>query len=236
MEDDFFFCQLFEHESSTYTYILGDKKTNESVIIDPVLETVERDAQLISELNLKILYILETHLHADHITGSGFLRKKFAGKIGISSKAPVQDADLLLSDGQVINFGSQSLTCLATPGHTDTCMSYLWKNKIFTGDALFIRGTGRTDFQQGSSETLFKSIRDKLFSLPDETIVYPAHDYKGHTFSTIGWEKKWNPRVGLHKTKEDFKKIMAELNMPRPKKIDIALPANLLCGQIDLIK
>lgn len=222
------FRQLFDSESSTYTYLLGHQ--GEAVLIDPVLEHIDRDQTLIEELDLQLKYILDTHIHADHITGAGRLREKTGAKTAISAKAEVDCIDCPLIDGQVLEFGEKKLKVLHTPGHTETCASFYVDDFLFTGDALLIEGCGRTDFQQGSAETLFHSVREKLFLLPDETLVYPGHDYKGRTHSSIGDEKKQNPRLGLDKTKDDFVKIMSELKLSHPKKMDIALPANMKCG------
>lgn len=224
------FHQLFESETSTYTYILADEETREAIIVDPVLETADRDLKLLGELNLKLKYIVDTHIHADHVTGAGHLRKMTGAQTGVSAQAKVDCADISLRDGDELSFGKYKLKALETPGHTDSCMSYFVDGKVFTGDALLIRGTGRTDFQQGSSDKLYDSIKTKLFSLPDETIVYPGHDYRGFASSTIGLEKKYNPRVGAGRTKDEFVKIMGELKLANPKKIHEAVPANLGCG------
>lgn len=228
---DILFQQLFESESSTFTYLLADHQTREAVIIDPVLETYERDIQLIGELNLKLLYILETHIHADHVTGAARLAAATGAKIGISAKAQAEGVDWPLKDGDQIHFGSNVIQVLETPGHTDTCQCYLLNDRVFTGDTLLIRGNGRTDFQQGSPKKLYDSVTVKLFALSDETIVYPAHDYKGFTSSTIGIEKKHNVRLGNGRSLESFTEIMNNLKLAQPKKIDIALPANLKCGR-----
>jgi len=228
----FLFHQLFESESSTYTYILADKETLESVIIDPVLETVNRDLQLIKELGLKLKYILETHVHADHITGAAKIADATGAKIALSAAAQAEGAQLALNDGATLQFGSHTIKAITTPGHTNSCMCYLVGDRVFTGDTLMIRANGRTDFQQGSAETLYKNVHSKLFTLPDETLVYPAHDYKGFTSSSIGAEKKFNHRLNLNISLEEFVKIMSELKLAQPKKIDIAVPANLHCGRI----
>lgn len=226
------FFQLFEHESSTYTYLLVDKKTREAVIIDPVIETVERDLQLLSELNAKLKYVLDTHVHADHITAAGKIREKTGAKTVVSRAAQVECVDVPADDKDVLKFGEHSIQILQTPGHTDGCLSFLIDDAVFTGDSLMIRANGRTDFQQGSSETLYHSITEKLFSLPDETLVYPGHDYRGQTVTTIGLEKKYNPRIGGGRTLQEFVKIMSELKLANPKKIHQAVPANLLCGKV----
>jgi glyoxylase-like metal-dependent hydrolase (beta-lactamase superfamily II) len=226
------FYQLYEAESSTYTYLVGDRDSKEAVIIDSVLETVDRDLKLIQELGLTLKYILDTHVHADHITGAGRLRDLTGAKSAMSLHSKVKCVDILLNDRDTLKVGKTEIQAIYTPGHTDSCMSYLIGNRVFTGDALLIRGTGRTDFQGGSSETLYDSIHNKLFSLPDHTEVYPGHDYRGQTKSTVGLEKQYNPRVGNKKSKSDFVKIMSELNLANPKKIHEALPANLSCGVV----
>ncbi|MCE3009173.1 MAG: MBL fold metallo-hydrolase [Proteobacteria bacterium] len=231
MSRNYIFHQLFEAESSTYTYLLGHPETREAVIIDPVLETVDRDLKLIEELGLRLVYALDTHIHADHITGAGEIRRRLGIKTAVSADAEVDCVDLPLKEGDVIRFGNHELKVIETPGHTNTCLTYQFNDLIFTGDALLIRGCGRTDFQQGNSETLYKSVREKLFRLPDETVIYPGHDYRGHTSSTIGTEKKHNPRLNERMSVEDFKKVMSELKLANPKKIHEAVPANLACGK-----
>jgi glyoxylase-like metal-dependent hydrolase (beta-lactamase superfamily II)/rhodanese-related sulfurtransferase len=232
MKSDTLFFQLFEPTSSTYTYIIGDSITKEAAIIDPVIETFDRDLKFINELGLKLLYILDTHVHADHITSAFELRKLTGAKTAISHLACVECVDLLLEDGQELKLGNKTVKAITTPGHTNSCMSYYFEGRVFSGDTLLIRGCGRTDFQQGSSEKLYHSVHQKLFNLPDDTIVFPGHDYRGFTSSTIALEKKFNPRLALKNSLEDFKKIMSELNLPYPKKIDVSLPANLKCGNI----
>lgn len=231
-EEPMIFHQLFEKESSSYTYLLADPITCEAIIIDPVLETVERDLKLIQELDLNLLYILETHIHADHITGSSELKKHTGAKSAVSKKAGVCCADLELEENYEIKFGRYTLKILETPGHTDESLSFVCEKMIFTGDSLMIRGTGRTDFQNGSSEVLYESIHKKIFSLPDNTKIYPAHDYKGLSFSTVLCEKEFNTRVGAGKTKEEFIAIMNDLKLADPKKIYEAIPANLACGNV----
>lgn len=234
------FHQLFEQESSTYTYLLADEVSHEAVLIDPVYEMVDRDLKLVSELGLKLKFVLDTHVHADHVTAAGLIRERMKGvtQTAISASAGVACMDVGLSEGQKIEFGKYKIEVLATPGHTDSCLSFYISadtlgesnGMVFTGDALLIRGTGRTDFQQGSSDRLYDSVTQKLFKLPDDTRVYPAHDYKGLSVSHIKEEKMHNPRIGGGKTKDQFKKIMSELNLSQPKKIHEALPANLSCG------
>lgn len=232
MKNDTLFFQLFEPESSTYTYLIADKKTKEAALIDPVINTVDRDMKLVDELGLRLMYVLDTHVHADHVTAAGEIRKRTKAKTAVSQDAGVQCIDIPLEDGQELTLGDKKITVIATPGHTNTCMSFYFDGMVFTGDSLLIRGTGRTDFQQGSAEKLYDSIHGKLFKLPDETKVYPGHDYRGQTVSTIELEKTFNPRLGKGKSKEDFQKIMSELKLDNPKKIHEAVPANLLCGEV----
>tara|TARA_B110001454_G_C12723068_1_gene435666 strand:+ start:2797 stop:3498 length:702 start_codon:yes stop_codon:yes gene_type:complete len=231
MNGDTVFHQLFEAESSTYTYLIADKKTSEAALIDPVLETVDRDLKLVAELGVKLKYVLDTHIHADHITGAGEIRKRLGVQTGVSEDAEVECVDIPLHDGQELMLGHKKIRVIATPGHTNTCLSFSFENMIFTGDALLIRGCGRTDFQQGSSDKLFNSVRNILFKLPEDTIVCPGHDYKGLTSSTIGAEKKYNSRLNLSIDLDAFKKIMSELNLANPKKIHEAVPANMACGK-----
>ncbi len=228
---DIIFHQLFEAESSTYTYIIADKKTKEAAIIDPVLETVDRDLKLIEELGLKLIYALDTHIHADHITGAGEIRRRLGIKTAVSQHAEIGCVDIALEEGQELSLGGHTIRVLETPGHTNTCLTYYFEGMIFTGDALLVRTCGRTDFQQGSPKKLFESVRNKLFQLPDETIIYPGHDYRGHTSSTIGEERKFNSRLRETISMDEFQKIMNELKLPNPKKIHEAVPANLACGQ-----
>ncbi len=231
LKSDIILHQLFEAESSTYTYIIADKASKEAAIIDPVLETVDRDLKLINELGLRLMYVLDTHIHADHITGAGEIRKRSHAKTAVSQDAAVECVDIALEDGQELLLGDKKIKVIATPGHTNTCLTYSFEGMVFTGDALLIRGCGRTDFQQGSSDKLYESVHEKLFKLPSDTIVYPGHDYRGQTSSTIGLEKQFNPRLGENKSKEEFKAIMSELKLANPKKIHDAVPANLACGK-----
>jgi len=221
------FRQLFDTSgSSTYTYLLADG--GEAVLIDPVLEQVDRDLQLVAELGVTLKYAINTHCHADHVTGTGQIKERAPSVKSIISAASGAAADLKISHGDRVEFGKLALEVRATPGHTNGCVSYVLDNMVFTGDALLVRGCGRTDFQGGSSEVLYDSVHSQIFSLPDATVVYPAHDYKGHTSSTVGEEKRLNPR--LTKSKAEFVQIMAELGLPYPKKFDEALPKNMKCG------
>lgn len=227
------FHQLFEAESSTYTYLLACEKTKEAILIDPVLETVERDAKIIRELELKLIYTIETHVHADHITGADKLKKLFQSKTILSKHANIPCADVLVCEGDSVKFGEHELKIIETKGHTDSCISLCTDGMVFTGDLLFIRGTGRTDFQQGNSKLMYQNIHQKIFSLHPDTKIYPGHDYKGMSYSTVAQELKYNPRVGGGKSEDDFIKIMQELKLADPKKLAIAVPANLKCGAID---
>lgn len=225
------FYQLIEAKTSSYTYLLADELTREAVLIDSVLECVERDYQLLGELGLSLKYLIETHLHADHITGSGELRKRTAAKICISKEAHIFCADVALNDGDELHFGSYSLEALATPGHTENCMSFKIGDMIFTGDLLLVRGTGRTDFQQGSPEKMYQSIHEKIFRLAAATKIYPAHDYRGYTYSTVELEKKFNPRIGANTTLAEFHNKMANLKLDYPSGLEAIVSANMHCGQ-----
>ena len=225
------FQQLFESQTSTYTYLLACERTREALLIDPVLEMLARDLKLIDELGLKLLYVLDTHIHADHITAAGEIRKARPGvRTAVSGRSGVECADLSLADGENIRVGDLRLRVLQTPGHTDSCVAYSMDDRVFTGDTLLIRGCGRTDFQQGSSDLLYESVHQKLFTLPDAVLVYPGHDYKGFTSSTIGDEKRLNPRLGGGRTKDQFRQIMSELKLADPARIKESVPANLGCG------
>jgi sulfur dioxygenase len=228
------FHQLFDKETYTYTYLIADPTSKDAIIIDPTIDTYERDLNLIRELQLNLKYILDTHIHADHITGASQLKKATGAKIGISHNSLASGPDTFLKDGDQIPFGDRFMTALATPGHTNSCMSFYIDGYVFTGDTLLIRGTGRTDFQEGNTSTLYNSIRKKLFTLPDDTRVYPGHDYSGHTSSTIGQEKMLNPRVRLENTEEVFIQMMSNLKLDAPKRIREAVPANLKSGNISL--
>jgi len=227
------FKQLYDLETSTYTYLVADENTKEGVIIDSVKENLERDLALIKELGIKLVYSLDTHIHADHITATKLISERTGAKTVSPWTAQVPCADILLQDGETLNFGRHELKGIYTPGHTNTCMSYLIAGMVFTGDALFIRGTGRTDFQSGSAEALYSSIKEKLYTLPENTLVYPGHDYRGMLVSTIGEEKQFNPRININTSQEDFIQTMKNLKLADPKKIHEAVPANLKCGIVD---
>ena len=224
--------QLFDQDTWTYTYVVYDEATREAAIIDSVKEQFDRDSKYVKAMGLKLKYALETHVHADHITATGQLRNEFGCKVGVSEHGGTNCADIQVTDGQVFKLGEQELKAIHTPGHTNGDVSYLIDGAVFTGDALLIRACGRTDFQQGSSATLYESITQKLFSLPDETIVYPGHDYDGFTSSSIGEEKALNPRLGNNKPKDEFMHIMDTMDLPKPRRIDVAVPGNLVCGLV----
>ena len=226
------FRQLFDSETSTYTYLIADLTKKEAILVDPVLEQVERDFLLLEQLELTLRYCLETHIHADHITGTAKLRKLTKCQGIVPQNASAACADKFITDGEVLQLGSIKIKAIATPGHTDSHMAYLVNSdRVLTGDSLLIRGCGRTDFQSGDSGSLFDAITQKLFTLPDETLVYPGHDYRGHTVSTIGEEKRWNPRLSTQ-NKPSFIALMSNLNLPNPKKIMEAVPANERCGNV----
>ncbi|WP_319006050.1 MBL fold metallo-hydrolase [Methylobacillus gramineus] len=223
------FRQLFDTESSTYTYLVGDEASHEALFIDPVNADVDLYIALLAEYGLVLKYSLDTHVHADHITGSGLLREKTNTLTGIGSHCNALPADLQLQHGDQLTLGSLVVKVISTPGHTSGSISYLINNSVFTGDALLINGCGRTDFQGGDAGTLYDSITQQLFELDEETLVYPAHDYKGRRVSCIGQEKAINPRLA-GKTRDEFINIMENLNLPKPDMIDIAVPANRKLG------
>ena len=226
------FRQLYDSESSTYTYVIADKKTKKSAIIDPVIEQVDRDLKLIKELGLELFYSIETHIHADHITGGAKIREATGCLLVIPEKTKAPCADKFISHGEQIDLGEVIIEAIATPGHTDSHMAYLVNgDRVLTGDALLIRGCGRTDFQSGDAGTLYDSIIKRLFTLPVETLIFPGHDYNGLTVSTVQEEKTLNPRV-TNRSREDFINLMNNLNLSLPKKIDVAVPANKKCGFI----
>lgn len=223
---------LYDFESGTWTYLVIDNTSNQAVLIDPVLENWERDLQFINSMHLQLVATIETHMHADHITAAGELREKTGCENYAPNLAGATCATKLLKDNDQFQIGKLDFLVLHTPGHTPCSISLVLNGKyVFTGDTLLVRGCGRTDFQGGSAESLYHSITNKLFQLPDETIVFPGHDYKGFVSSSIGEEKKWNPRIA-NRTLQEFKSIMDNLNLPEPKKIHEAVPANRACGKI----
>ncbi len=227
--------QLFDPVSSTYTYLLGDAVSRQAVIIDTVFEQHLRDRALIQELGLTLVASLDTHCHADHVTGSWLMQQATGCLIGVSKRygAAVPEADLLLDHGDRIDFGSRHLEVRATPGHTDGCLTFVTDDHslAFTGDCLLIRAAGRCDFQQGNASRLFHSITGQIFSLPDDCLIYPGHDYSGRTVTSVWEEKAHNPRIGGQADERDFVGFMQNMNLPHPKQIAIAVPANLRCGK-----
>jgi glyoxylase-like metal-dependent hydrolase (beta-lactamase superfamily II) len=228
------FRQLFEPESSTYTYLLSCPDTGVTALIDPVLETVERDLALLQQLGLKLDYTIDTHVHADHLTGALRLRELCDSRIVYPAMVEAICVDIGLREGEAFRIGNLALQPLFTPGHTDHHHAYLIDNgtqkMLFSGDALLIDACGRTDFQSGDARSLYHSIHDKFFTLPDETLVYPCHDYEGRFVSTIAQEKSRNPRLGQNRSLEEFVQMMEEMDLPYPRKIDVAVPGNEACG------
>ncbi|MBR0757565.1 MBL fold metallo-hydrolase [Bradyrhizobium jicamae] len=223
------FRQLFDSVSGTYSYLLASRAGGEALILDPVLEKADRYCQLLRELDLRLVKAVDTHLHADHVTGLGELRDRTQciTIMGEQSKADV--VSMRVADGDKVMIEGLSLEAIYTPGHTDDSYSYLMGDRVFTGDTLLIRGTGRTDFQNGSARAQYESIFNRLLKLPDETMVFPAHDYKGDTVSTIGEEKRYNPRLQV-KSVDDYIELMNNLHLPNPKMMDVAVPANMHVG------
>jgi glyoxylase-like metal-dependent hydrolase (beta-lactamase superfamily II)/rhodanese-related sulfurtransferase len=227
------FRQLFDSPTSTYSYLLADPVTREGVLIDSVFEQYSRDLALVRELNIKLKLILDTHVHADHVTGAWLMQQAVGSEIALSANSGAQNMDRALEDGDMLNLGGLEIEVRTTPGHTSGCLSYyLPKEKmIFTGDALLIRGAGRTDFQEGDAAQLFKSVREKILSLEDEVVIYPGHDYSGRTSTTVAEEKLHNPRLGQSVREQDFVGYMDNLKLPHPNRLEIAVPANLQLGK-----
>jgi glyoxylase-like metal-dependent hydrolase (beta-lactamase superfamily II)/rhodanese-related sulfurtransferase len=226
------FRQLFDSSSSTYSYLLADPGSREAVLIDPVFEQARRDAALVKELGLRLVATLETHVHADHVTGAWLLRQKLGSRIGVPAASGAEGADFLVAE-EPVRFGASSLEPRHTPGHTVADTTYVLDDRsmAFTGDALLIRGCGRTDFQGGDARALFRSVREQIFSLPDRCLLYPAHDYRGLMVTSVGEEKLYNPRLGESVGEGDFVGYMKNLQLPYPKQMDAAVPANLRCGR-----
>ena len=227
------FRQLMDPESSTYTYLLADSDSREAVLIDTVFEQVNRDTALLKELGLSLRYTLDTHVHADHVTGAWLHRERSGSAIVISKASGAEGADRYVQQGDTIAFGSRHVSVRSTPGHTNGCVTYVLddETRAFTGDALLIRGAGRTDFQEGDAATLFRSVHEQLFTLPDACELYPGHDYRGLTATSVAEEKAFNTRLGGELNEQDFVGYMNNLGLPHPKKIDEAVPANLRCGK-----
>jgi glyoxylase-like metal-dependent hydrolase (beta-lactamase superfamily II) len=225
-----FFRQIFDRTTCTYTYLLADG--GQAVLIDPVLERAEQDLQLLEQLGLQLKYVLETHVHADHVTAAATLRDATGCEVVLGRETGATGANLVVADRDRLNFGSRHIVARETPGHTAGCITYVLDDEsmAFTGDTLFVRGCGRTDFQEGSAQQLYQSVNEKIFSLPDACRIYPGHDYKGQTVSTVGEERRFNPRLGGGRSEAEFVAIMDGLNLPPPAKIKVAVPANLNVG------
>lgn len=228
------FRQLFDPTSSTYTYLLADRQDGEAILIDPVFEQARRDAALIRELGLRLIWTLDTHAHADHVTGAWLLKQRCGSQIALAAATGAENADRLLVHGDKVHFGSRHLEVRATPGHTNGCLTYVLDDQsaAFTGDALLIRGCGRADFQEGNPATLFHSVREKILTLPAGCLLYPGHDYRGLTVTSVAEELSYNTRLGGNLNEADFVGFMKNLGLPHPKLIDIAVPANLVCGRV----
>ncbi len=228
-ENPMIFRQLFDNATWTYTYLIADSETKEAVIIDPVNTQIDVYLQLLETEGLRLKYSLETHVHADHITAGGLLRQKTGTKTAVSGLCGAETADIQIEDGDVFEFGAEEIKVISTPGHTPGSISFLWRDRLFSGDSLFIGGCGRTDFQGGDAGALYDAITQRLFTLPNDTLVYPGHDYQGRWVSNIQQEKTNNPRL-TGKSREEFIEIMENLNLPHPKLINEAVPANRYCG------
>src|SRR6185437_9663270 len=227
------FRQLFDPPSSTYTYLLGDRPSGQAVLIDPVFEQVRLDVALLGELGLKLVATLETHVHADHVTGAWLLKQRTGSRIMLAKASGAAGADRYLSQDDVVAFGGRRLMVRPTPGHTGGCLTYVLDDHTmaFTGDCLLIRGSGRTDFQEGDPAAMYRSIHEQIFSLPDDCLLYPAHDYRGLTVTSVAEERRFNPRIGGEIAVGDFTGYMKNLGLAHPKLMDIAVPANLRCGR-----
>jgi sulfur dioxygenase len=229
------FRQLFEPQSSAYTYLIGCERSGEAALIDPVFETVERDLQLLAALGLTLKCTIETHIHADHVTGASRLREQTGCKCAVPEQSGASHADVAVREGEPIHVGAMEIRPLYTPGHTDDHHAYFLDAgggaRLFTGDVLLIDVCGRTDFQNGNAATLYRSVHDKIFALPGETLVYPGHDYQQRHVSSVAQERERNPRLGGRRTLDEFVAIMSALNLPRPRQMDVAVPANRLCGR-----
>lgn len=232
------FRQLFDQQSSTFTYLLADETAGVALLIDPVFEQARRDAALVSELGLRLAWTLETHVHADHVTAAWLLKERLGSRIAVGAATAADGADRYLEDGSELALGARALRVMATPGHTDGCLTFVLDDQshAFTGDCLLVRGTGRTDFQGGDAARMYRSVRERIFALPDTCLLYPAHDYRGLSCTSVFEERRFNPRLGDEMALDDFCGHMTNLKLAHPKQIDVAVPANLRCGrpQIDI--
>ncbi len=227
------FRQLLDPTSSTYTYLLGDAQAGEAVLIDPVFDQALRDAALLEELGLRLKWTIDTHVHADHVTGAWLLKHRTGSRIALSAASGAEGADRLLAAGDRVAFGARHLEARATPGHTNGCLTLVLDDRsmAFTGDCLLIRGTGRTDFQHGDPHAMYRSVHSQIFSLPPGCLLYPAHDYRGLTATSVAEERRFNPRLAEGIGEDDFAGYMNHLGLPHPKQLDVAVPANLRCGR-----
>lgn len=227
------FRQLLDPQSSTYTYLLADSESRTAVLIDSVFEQVRRDAALIGELGLELAFTLDTHVHADHVTGAWMLKQLLGSRIAMSKESEAEGADRYLEHDDRVLFGTRYLEARATPGHTSGCMTYVLddESRAFTGDCLLVRGAGRTDFQGGDAAQLYRSVHAQIFSLPPSCLLYPAHDYRGLTATSVEEERRFNPRLGGDLSEKDFIGYMQNLGLPHPKQMEAAVPANLACGR-----
>jgi glyoxylase-like metal-dependent hydrolase (beta-lactamase superfamily II)/rhodanese-related sulfurtransferase len=229
------FRQLFDPQSSTYTYLLADDGDGDAVLIDPVFEQAPRDIALVKELGVRLRYTLETHVHADHVTGAWVMKERLGSRIALAAATGAEGADAYLKDRDRVAFGRRYLQARATPGHTDGCLTYVLDDETmaFTGDCLLIRGCGRTDFQQGDARAMYRAVHAQIFTLPGTCLLYPGHDYRGLTVTSVAEERRFNPRLGGQAGEDDFVGYMRNLGLAHPKQIDVAVPANLKCGRRD---
>ncbi len=227
------FRQLIDPQSSTYTYLLADGDSGEALLVDPVFEQMRRDAALVHELGLRLRAVADTHVHADHVTAAWLLKQRLGSEIVLGAATGAEGADRFLRHGDKLRFGKRYLAVRETPGHTAGCLSYVLDDErmAFTGDCLLVRGCGRTDFQGGSARTMYRAVHQQLFTLPDDCLLYPAHDYRGITATSVAEERRLNPRLGGNLSEEDFAGYMANLGLAHPKKMAEAVPANLRCGR-----
>mgnify|MGYP001300856492 CR=1 FL=1 len=229
-KSNFEFRQIFDTKTCTFTYLVFDAETREGIIIDPIRENFSKNLKYIEELEIDLKYIVDTHVHADHVTSSCFFKEATGAKIVFGKITEVKCADILIKDGEELEFGSFSIRAISTPGHTEGCTCFYTEGRLFTGDTLLIRSCGRTDFQNGDPVKLYESVKKKLYLFPEDTLIYPGHDYSGRTVSTIIEEKKFNLRISINRTLKDFILIMNTLDLPKPRMIDEAVKLNHKCG------